>query len=77
MLNNIKGKTIILGITGGIAAYKAADLTSKLTQRGAEVHVIMTASAKQFITELTLQSLSKQRVYSDTLGTRPVIDIAY
>ncbi|MEK5236771.1 bifunctional phosphopantothenoylcysteine decarboxylase/phosphopantothenate--cysteine ligase CoaBC [Paenibacillus sp. FSL L8-0470] len=77
MLNNIKGKTIILGITGGIAAYKAADLTSKLTQRGAEVHVIMTASAKQFITELTLQSLSKQRVYSDTFQERDPSSISH
>ena len=42
MLNN---KTIVLGITGGIAAYKAADLASKLTQAGARVEVIMTASA--------------------------------
>lgn len=76
-MNNIKGKTIILGITGGIAAYKAADLTSKLTQRGAEVHVIMTASAKQFITELTLQSLSKQRVYSDTFQERDPSSISH
>ncbi|UQZ36335.1 bifunctional phosphopantothenoylcysteine decarboxylase/phosphopantothenate--cysteine ligase CoaBC [Paenibacillus sp. PK3_47] len=77
MLNSLKGKRIILGITGGIAAYKAAALTSKLTQKGAEVHVIMTASAKQFITELTLQSLSKQRVYSDTFQERDPEAIAH
>ncbi|KJD42577.1 bifunctional phosphopantothenoylcysteine decarboxylase/phosphopantothenate--cysteine ligase CoaBC [Paenibacillus terrae] len=66
----LKGKVIILGITGGIAAYKGAALCSKLTQKGAEVHVIMTASAKEFITELTLQSLSRNPVYSDTFDER-------
>ncbi|MFI2857616.1 bifunctional phosphopantothenoylcysteine decarboxylase/phosphopantothenate--cysteine ligase CoaBC [Paenibacillus sp. JSM ZJ436] len=66
----LKGKVIVLGVTGGIAAYKAAALCSKLVQKGAEVHVIMTESAKQFITELTLQSLSKNPVYSDTFDER-------
>lgn len=73
----LKGKTIILGITGGIAAYKSAALCSKLVQKGAEVHVIMTASAKEFITELTLQSLSKQRVYSDTFQERDPSSISH
>ncbi|WP_025692576.1 bifunctional phosphopantothenoylcysteine decarboxylase/phosphopantothenate--cysteine ligase CoaBC [Paenibacillus zanthoxyli] len=73
----LKGKTILLGITGGIAAYKAAALCSKLVQKGAEVHVVMTASAKQFITELTLQSLSKQRVYSDTFQERDPSSISH
>ncbi|AHM66725.1 phosphopantothenoylcysteine decarboxylase [Paenibacillus polymyxa] len=66
----LNGKVIILGITGGIAAYKGAALCSKLTQKGADVHVIMTASAKEFITELTLQSLSRNPVYSDTFDER-------
>lgn len=66
----LNGKVIVLGVTGGIAAYKAAALCSKLTQKGADVHVIMTASAKQFITELTLQSLTKNPVYSDTFDER-------
>ncbi|AJS57859.1 bifunctional phosphopantothenoylcysteine decarboxylase/phosphopantothenate--cysteine ligase CoaBC [Paenibacillus sp. IHBB 10380] len=66
----LNGKKIVLGVTGGIAAYKAAILCSKLTQKGADVHVIMTSSAKQFITELTLQSLSKNPVYSDTFDER-------
>lgn len=66
----LKGKVIILGITGGIAAYKGPALCSKLTQKGADVHVIMTASAKEFITELTLQSLSRNPVYSDTFDER-------
>ncbi|MDT3425638.1 phosphopantothenoylcysteine decarboxylase/phosphopantothenate--cysteine ligase [Paenibacillus forsythiae] len=73
----LKGKTILLGITGGIAAYKAAALCSKLVQKGAKVHVVMTASAKQFITELTLQSLSKQRVYSDTFQERDPSSISH
>lgn len=76
-MKSLMGKTIILGITGGIAAYKAADLTSKLVQKGAKVHVIMTASAKQFITELTLQSLSKQRVFSDTFQERDPSSISH
>ncbi|MCM2999532.1 bifunctional phosphopantothenoylcysteine decarboxylase/phosphopantothenate--cysteine ligase CoaBC [Paenibacillus cellulositrophicus] len=66
----LTGKTIVLGVTGGIAAFKAASLCSKLVQRGADVHVIMTESAKQFITELTFQSLSKNPVYSDTFDER-------
>jgi phosphopantothenoylcysteine decarboxylase / phosphopantothenate---cysteine ligase len=62
MLNN---KTIILGITGGIAAYKAADLASKLTQAGAKVEVIMTESAEKFITPLTLRNITHRPVVTD------------
>ncbi len=53
---------IIVGVTGSIAAYKAADLVSKLGKRGFEVHVVMTHSAQEFITPLTLQTLSKNPV---------------
>lgn len=66
----LKGKSIILGITGGIAAYKGAALCSKLVQAGAEVHVIMTESATKFITPLTLQTLSRHPVYIDTFDER-------
>ncbi|MCM3337188.1 bifunctional phosphopantothenoylcysteine decarboxylase/phosphopantothenate--cysteine ligase CoaBC [Paenibacillus sp. MER TA 81-3] len=66
----LQGKTIVLGVTGGIAAYKAAALCSKLKQEGAEVHVIMTSSATQFISELTFQTLSRQNVYTDTFDER-------
>ncbi|ASA21047.1 bifunctional phosphopantothenoylcysteine decarboxylase/phosphopantothenate--cysteine ligase CoaBC [Paenibacillus donghaensis] len=76
-MKSLQGKTILLGITGGIAAFKAASLTSMLVKKGAEVHVIMTESAKQFITELTLQSLSKQRVYSDTFQERDPSSISH
>ncbi len=54
--------TIILGITGSIAAYKAADLTSQLVKLGHDVHVVMTQSAVEFITPLTLQVLSRNPV---------------
>ncbi|KAF4325247.1 hypothetical protein G195_001340 [Phytophthora kernoviae 00238/432] len=66
----LNGKKIVLGVTGGIAAYKAATLCSRLVQKGADVHVIMTNSAKQFITELTLQTLTRNVVYSDTFDER-------
>ncbi|WP_101843832.1 bifunctional phosphopantothenoylcysteine decarboxylase/phosphopantothenate--cysteine ligase CoaBC [Halobacillus sp. Marseille-P3879] len=63
MLTN---KKIVLGVSGGIAAYKAAALTSKLVQAGAEVKVVMTENAKKFISPTTFQALSRQPVYSDT-----------
>ncbi len=56
---------IIVGVTGSIAAYKAADLVSKLGKRGFEVHVVMTQSAQEFITPLTLQTLSKNPVVTN------------
>lgn len=62
----LKDKTIIVGVSGGIAAYKAATICSRLVGLGAEVHVIMTESATKFITPLTLQTLSKNRVHIDT-----------
>ena len=58
----LANKTIVLGITGGIAAYKAADIASKLTQAGARVEVVMTESATKFITPLTLRSLTGRPV---------------
>jgi len=61
----LKDKTVVVGICGGIAAYKAADLVSRLKKLRANVHVIMTKSACEFITPLTLQSLSQNYVVSD------------
>ncbi|MDD5468640.1 MAG: bifunctional phosphopantothenoylcysteine decarboxylase/phosphopantothenate--cysteine ligase CoaBC [Anaerolineales bacterium] len=58
-------KHVLLGVTGSIAAYKAADLASKLTQTGAQVDVILTASATQFVTPLTFQSVTGRRAYID------------
>ncbi|MEQ9208883.1 MAG: flavoprotein, partial [Pseudomonadales bacterium] len=60
----MKGRKIILGISGSIAAYKAAVLIRLLVKEGAEVKVIMTESAKDFITPLTLSTLSKNPVLS-------------
>ncbi|SEH71886.1 phosphopantothenoylcysteine decarboxylase / phosphopantothenate--cysteine ligase [Halobacillus karajensis] len=62
----LNGKKIVLGVSGGIAAYKAAALTSKLVQAGAEVKVIMTHSAQKFVAPTTFQALSRQPVYTDT-----------
>ncbi len=58
----LKGKHILLGITGSIAAYKAALLVRALVKQGAEVRVIMTEMAKQFITPLTMATLSKNPI---------------
>ncbi|MGG4496935.1 bifunctional phosphopantothenoylcysteine decarboxylase/phosphopantothenate--cysteine ligase CoaBC [Brevibacillus reuszeri] len=65
-MHSLAGKRIVLGVSGGIAAYKAAALTSKLTQAGALVHVILTESAMQFVQPLTFQALSHLPVYTDT-----------
>jgi len=61
----LRGKTILLGVSGGIAAYKAAALCSKLTQSGADVRVIMTESAAKFVAPLTFQALSRNPVAVD------------
>lgn len=61
----MQGKTIILGVTGSIAAYKAADLTSMLVKDGATVRVVMTEAATNIITPITLQTLSKNPVSVD------------
>ena len=61
----LKDKNIVLGITGGIAAYKAADLASKLTQAGARVDTVMTEAATQFITPLTLRTVTGRPVVTD------------
>jgi phosphopantothenoylcysteine decarboxylase / phosphopantothenate---cysteine ligase len=61
----LQGRNIALGITGSIAAYKAADLASKLTQAGAAVDVMMTDAATRFITPLTLRSLTGRPVFRD------------
>ncbi|OCH11973.1 MULTISPECIES: bifunctional phosphopantothenoylcysteine decarboxylase/phosphopantothenate--cysteine ligase CoaBC [unclassified Aliivibrio] len=55
---SLSGKRILLGISGGIAAYKCAELTRRLIERGAEVRVVMTTAAKEFITPLTMQAVS-------------------
>ena len=61
----LKGRTIILGVTGSIAAFKAADITSRLTEAGADVFPVLTAGACSFIQPLTLQTLARNPAVSD------------
>ncbi|HPA54971.1 MAG TPA: bifunctional phosphopantothenoylcysteine decarboxylase/phosphopantothenate--cysteine ligase CoaBC [Bacillota bacterium] len=65
----LSGKKIVLGVSGGIAAYKACDIVSRLKKLNADVHVIMTASAEKFVTPLTFQSLSLNQVAVDMFDT--------
>ena len=65
----LQNKCIILGVCGSIAVYKAVDLTSKLTQAGALVDVVMTAAAQRFVSPLSFQALSGRPVYSDLWET--------
>ncbi|NNG12925.1 MAG: bifunctional phosphopantothenoylcysteine decarboxylase/phosphopantothenate--cysteine ligase CoaBC, partial [Halobacteria archaeon] len=69
-MNTLSGKHILLGVTGGIAAYKSAELVRCLRKQGAGVRVVMTTAAQEFITPLTLQALSGQPVCSDLLDPR-------
>lgn len=67
----LKARRILLGVTGGIAAYKVADLASKLTQGGAQVDVVMTAAATRFVTPLTFQALTGRPVWTDLWTPTP------
>ena len=62
---SLSGKHILLGITGGIAAYKCPDLVRHLKKAGAQVHVVLTDSASHFVTPMTLQAVSGNRVSND------------
>ncbi len=64
-METIPRKTVVLGVTGSIAAFKAADLASQLVKLDRAVHVVMTTEATRFITPLTLQTLSRQPVITD------------
>ncbi len=64
-MSNLNGKKIVLGVCGSIAAYKSAILVRSLIKAGAEVKVILTASASQFIAPLTLSTLSKNPVFTE------------
>ena len=65
-VTSLRGRTIVLGVTGGIAAYKACDLVSRLRKAGADVFVIMTQGAQQFVRPLTFVTLSGNPVATDT-----------
>jgi phosphopantothenoylcysteine decarboxylase/phosphopantothenate--cysteine ligase len=67
-MSRLKDKTIVLGVSGGIAAYKAAEIVRQLVARGANVRVMMTRNAIEFITPLTLQTLAQSPVATDTFN---------
>src|SRR3569833_594397 len=67
---DLAGKRIVLGLTGGIACYKAAEFTRALTKAGASVQVVMTQAATQFITPVTMQALSGHPVHTDQWDAR-------
>lgn len=70
----LKDKNIVLGITGGIAAYKGAEIVSRLKKEGANVNVVMTKNACEFITPLTLRTLSKNEVITDMFEAPKTFD---
>jgi len=67
-MEQLQGKCVVLGITGGIAAYKMANVASALRKAGADVHVVMTQNATQFITPLTFETLTNNRCVVDTFA---------
>lgn len=77
VLDMLDGKKVLLGVAGGIAVYKAVALTSKLTQAGADVRVIMTENATEFVTPLTFQAISRNPVYTDTFDEKDPAKIAH
>lgn len=66
--NPLENKTILLGISGGIAAYKACDLASMLRRAGADVHAVLTRNAKEFITPLSLQTITRNAAHCEQYG---------
>jgi phosphopantothenoylcysteine decarboxylase/phosphopantothenate--cysteine ligase len=73
----LEGKNIILGVTGGIAAYKAAIICSRLVQAGAMIEVVMTEAAQQFVTPLTFQALTHRPIHTDMFDLRARQNIAH
>ena len=70
----LKGREIVIGVTGSIAAYKAAEVVSQLVQRDAGVTVVMSRSATQFVGPLTFQTLTRRRVMIDQFDLESVVD---
>lgn len=73
----LNGKTVVLGVCGGIAVYKAVDIVSRLKKLGAQVHVIMTENAAKFVTPLTFQTISHNPVITDTFAEPKNWDIEH
>jgi phosphopantothenoylcysteine decarboxylase/phosphopantothenate--cysteine ligase len=76
-MNDLHGKRIVLGLTGGIACFKAAELCRSLVKAGAQVQVVMTDAAAQFITPVTMQALSGQAVYTSQWDAREGNNMAH
>lgn len=76
-MNDLAGKHIVLGLTGGIACYKAAELCRALVKEGATVQVVMTEAAEQFITPVTMQALSNRPVYGSQWDAREANNMAH
>lgn len=76
-MENLQGKCVLLCVTGGIAAYKIPNVASALRKAGAEVHVVMTENATQFITPLTFESLTNHRCVVDTFARDFQYDITH
>ena len=64
-MRRLNNKNIIIGITGSISAYKAPDIIRRMQEEGADVKVVLTEGGREFITELTLQTISKNQVHSN------------
>lgn len=77
MMENLNGKCVVLGITGGIAAYKMANVASALRKAGADVHVIMTENATKIITPLTFETLTNNRCVVDTFARDFKYDVTH
>ena len=76
-MEQLTGKTVVLGVTGGIAAYKMANVASALRKAGSNVHVIMTKNATEFITPLTFETLTNNRCIVDTFDRNFQYDVAH
>ena len=76
-MNDLHGKRIVLGLTGGIACFKAAELCRSLVKAGAQVQVVMTEASAQFITPVTMQALSGQAVYTSQWDAREGNNMAH
>ena len=75
--NELAGRHIVLGLSGGIACYKAAELTRRLVKAGATVQVVMTDAAMQFITPVTMQALSDRAVVTSQWDARETNNMAH
>ena len=73
----LQGKTVLLGVTGGIACFKAAALASMLKKQGADVQVVMTKNATEFVTPLTFEQLTGNRALVDTFDRNYQYNVAH